>query len=244
MLTRNAAGRQAKGHLDAITSNAGIPTEDFLTQLETRLLRKIDDRLQQLEDRIMAKIDASLKSMDDRLAKCEKALIELQDSNSTAHKQMEDLRRVQRLSDIVIHGIPCLPNENVTATVKNIAAIIKHPLSSFSDAFRIKSRSPSKSQIVVRLASHCEQRAFLTAFRGCGGIQLSQLEGFSSTSPVYVNESLTPYNNSLLREALKLRRSGKIHTATTRNGLLHIRSENRGQLVRIASLEQLRSLFY
>lgn len=208
--------------------------------LESTILKKMNELLIAFEDRISTKIDAVVQSINTRLLNCERELNLVKESNANLCEQLRDVQRTNRLSDVIIRGIPYVPNENSSKIIMNVATRINHQISPYFEAFRLKPKC--NSPIVVRLSCIAEQKAFLSAFRRVKGVKLSQLDGFSSTSSIYANESLTPYNNSILREALKLRREETIFGVRTKNGFVFIKRGPDDLEVRVNSVADLQPL--
>lgn len=158
--------------------------------------------------------------------------------------------------DAVIRGIPSKHDENVKEIIHDIASKIGHTLSPHFDAFRLKSSpepssNPEKSSgrkstadraIIVRFSSSNERRAFISSFKSFGKYQLNQVSGFTSVSPIYINESLSTKNNNIFREVLRLRRAGQVASVFTSNGFVHVKLKPEDRPVKLLSLSHMRSV--
>lgn len=215
-----------------------------LASIESRIITRFEVLLREAEDRITSKVNEMTLVLNNRLAEIECEISVLKANNELLGEQLGELQRTQRLSDVVVRGVPHASNENTNTIVKSIAAATEHQLSPYVDSFRPKSRSGSNnSPVIVRFSCQGEKRAFLSAFRRHNGVKLSHIEGFSANaeSAVYVNESLTPKNNAILREALKLRKLGKLFAVRTKSGLVYVKKtteENEERVIDVFRLQQ------
>lgn len=67
--------------------------------------------------------------------------------------------------------------------------------------------------------------------------------GLDSNTKFFVNESLTVGNYVILREAVRMKRNKRIHSAFSMRGLVYVRKTANDQPIRIDEYEQLKSLF-
>lgn len=67
--------------------------------------------------------------------------------------------------------------------------------------------------------------------------------GVESDQPIYINENLTPYNHKIFKEALSLKKGGKISDAYTLRGLVYVKKLNSDEPILIEFPGELKKLF-
>lgn len=235
-ITRNASKNTA---IDAVVATDPAASCEF-EELDQRYCNKFENLFRQFEQKFNDLFNEAVDGLKARISKLESQVEKAEKQCLILADECDDLNRRARLSHVVIRGVPKSDNEDVKAIVQTIAGKANYTLSHHFDAFRVNSTSnrvsmphsnnklpTPNSLVIVKLSSPTEASSFITAYKKSGGVKLKDFPGFSSNSAIYLNESLTAKNNAILREALSLKRSGKIVKAFTRNGLVYIkRSEN------------------
>lgn len=195
-----------------------------------------EDRLQQLETRLSSQIEEVRSSLNTELGKLKDEVETVQHDLLVVSNELEDLRRQSRLHDVVVRGIPVGDNDNPRGILNSIASTIGHKLSPYVNVFRprMRSRLESLSEndrkisplLIVKFPSANEQQEFLVKTRQHGTLPLKKLNlGFSSNSPVYINESLTSKNSDILRTARKLLKRNLVSSVFTRRGFVFVQLE-------------------
>lgn len=229
-----------------------------LVALEERLTRNISDLAERFNQQFAA-LNNTIKELQHKFLSLErsvgdnsKGVSAVEHKITDLQQQCDDLNRQQRLSDVVIRGIPLKRNENPLHIFHSIAATLQQKSSTFITAFRSRSHKVSPNDksstadipIIVKFPSRNEARQFLSAVRSYneGRFSLDTIDGFTAASSVYFNESLSGNNIQILREALQLRKSGALHSVYTKDGLVHIRVKRGNREVKIRDLYSLRDI--
>lgn len=189
---------------------------------------KIDDNTSQLNN----KIDALCNEMNGKIntlsAEVNSSLNEIRkdvdkkifQSESLAMSRLNDLERRACSCDLLVHGIPFLANENPTDIIKQVCLKIGlNENTGILSVFRIKpSITSSKiSPIIVKCISiESKQRIFMK-YITYKNLCLKDI-GIDLNNRIFINDCLTKLDNIVMRNALELKKMGKIEKVGVRNG--------------------------
>ena len=71
----------------------------------------------------------------------------------------------------------------------------------------------------------------------------NEKHNFHAGANIFVNENLTPMNETIVYNCRKLKHSGLIHACYSRNGIVYIKENETSRLIKVFYLGKLISLF-
>ena len=71
----------------------------------------------------------------------------------------------------------------------------------------------------------------------------NEKHNFHAGTNIFVNENLTPMNDTIVYNCRKLKRSGPIHACYSRNGIVYVKENETSWLIKVFHLDKLISLF-
>lgn len=235
--------------------SSSIISTDSLELLERRLLKNfaqmINDRFSEFEDLVYQRIEQIATSVNSEVSKLREELDAVKRELSETRFELEDIRRGNRLTDAVIIGVPCTDNENPQKILEEISDLVSHKLSPYATAFRAKTHTDKRKHsnrrknppLIAKFSSANEQRIFLQKFKTFGAVQLNKFSStFVSDSRVYAYESLTRCSQQTLHRALALKRTKAIHSAFTRQGVVHIKMKYEEAPIMVPNVNALNEL--
>lgn len=177
-----------------------------------------------------------IKDVSDKL---NTQLVAVYDENLERDSRIDNLERLQLLSDLLIQGIPKMPNEDINTIFQTICTKIKFdiPVSyALTAIFRIKiDRSANKPSIIVKFVSQNSRNKFLQLFRKSKGLCLKDI-GMDLDGRIFVNESLSKLNLQIFRYVMAYKKHTNIVGVTTYNGIVHVRLHKDDAYARILSI--------
>lgn len=195
------------------------------------LRSEIDDLKQSME--ILNGLVETLRSEKAVLAADnEKLMIE----NGLLSRKVEEIEQYSRINNVEIKGIPCTQGEDCVAILQKVGDTIGCPLmsSDLDIVHRVPTKVKDKKNIIARFCARSKKNEFISKARKAK-LCLSDL-GISAavSSPVYVNDHLTPLNKSLFSKALALKKVNKWKFLWTENCTIKARKTTDSQVYRIA----------
>lgn len=160
------------------------------------------------------------------------------EDNLERDNRIDNLERIQLLTDLIIHGIPKFPSEDIHIIFQNICTKIKFDIpicNTITSLFRIKQERNSKPSIIVKFVSQNVRNNFLSLFGKSRGLILKDI-GIEADGRIFVNESLSKLNLQIFRYAMSLKKTNAIAGVTTYNGIVQIRRLKTDSYIRVASI--------
>lgn len=145
-----------------------------------------------------------------------------------------NMMRDKVTADIVLSNIPIFTNES-KADLFNLVSRIGDEIG-FKDReayvaiFRLSSeRAPAPSintktfcpRILLKFNNTFSKQSFMKLYFRHGSLDLTSI-GLSTRTRIYCNDSLLPNDAATLKEALRLKKTGKIHGVKIRNGKIFV----------------------
>lgn len=179
-------------------------------------------------------VDAMRVEISDSIKKCEEVVSRGTNNDLDMTARLIELERIGHLNDVIIVGIPQVPNENLFEVFKAISAAISFDYAGcFRRAFRLRG-----SAIVLKLSDAEARNEFLYRYRVFKKLSITHI-GFESHVPIVMNESLCTYYNNILKNAVALRKSGLVSAAYARNGYIYIYANGTSTPTKITDTKQL-----
>lgn len=244
----------SRAALKNFEQNFVLLESSLMTGFSSLLDEKLESLRTSFHEMIDKKIDAlktQLQVFNEDFAELDNRVNEVENSQSTILSSIQELKRKERLSDVVITGIPYVENENPTELYKSIANILKVNVSPFVHAFRLKVKTRSSSKnfkkygpVLVKMSCPAERIAFFNALKNLKRkMCLSELNcGFSSNSKLGFYESLLPEDDIIRKHAYKLRKDNKLSSVFMLKGVVHVRRSKNDLPIKIFSVQQLNTL--
>lgn len=241
-LTQQSFHAELSKHTDVIITSLKCE----LTNTRNELLLKIQNIEQQLAENVK-NINSAIFDLSQRVSSIEHVVTNsLTGEVSELRKRCDMLERKEFIADAVVFGIPQLPKENLTNIINTLCDNIKITPPMLKSSFRTKPRNRSdEPAAILHFASAGERNKMLRAlsdFRKKNKRQLLLSDfGFDAGSRkmVFVNESLTPRNRSLLQLATRMKKEGKISTVYTKSGSVHVKFSNDGESMVVEDFDSL-----
>lgn len=164
---------------------------------------------------------------------------ELSNQNQKLRADFQELEQYSRKDNIIINGIPSSEEENVQKLVFKIAEKVGVTLKDYdiSAAHRLPANRGKIPAIIVRLNSRDEKSMIISQSRK---LKLNGNDlGLKPAVPIYINEHLTPFKMSLFKEALGLKKQGKIQHVWVKDCKIFIRKEENEAAIRIEEFEDI-----
>lgn len=194
-------------------------------------LHTVTERVQQLET-----VAENIKSMQDEI-KILKTKVQKQENNSVS-------------CELRLNEIPFNPDENLYEIFDKICIRINTSVPAVKTIYRLQNHSnkykadSKDAVIIVKMWSPYDRNYFLKTlanFRKINkGFFFSLRDiGMNSDTKFFVNENLTAKNYNILRAALRLKKSHRIHSAFPIRGMVNIKIHANDQPIQIDELEHL-----
>ena len=139
--------------------------------------------------------------------------------------------------ELIITGIPNIPNESLLQTLSSIANAINvaYSNSDVASAVRIRSALDRPKPIVVRFTSVFVRDSWLTQKRIKREMLASDITTSWPSNPVYINERSTKEERRLLKEAKDLSKQYGFRFVWMRRGNIFIKQDENARAVRYTS---------
>lgn len=152
--------------------------------------------------------------------------------------------RMARSNDLIASGIPFVVGEDLSAYFRTWCLKLGYDEKQLPSVdIRRLSRGPltagSVYMVFIQFAFSIQRNEFFSRYIRSRSLCLSDV-GFAVKKRVFINENLSPMARELRTKALKLKKDGRIHTVTTKNGIVFIkRDSNGGQEIAVSSESEL-----
>lgn len=215
---------------------------------------KLSDRIVDGFKTELAKIRNDMKGDLDTLShNVHESVQKVEDEQSTQKLRIAELEdtvaRMQRMSELVISGIPFTTNESCVNILLNIGSVINCQLNgSAVRAFRLNKTGQNNNKrlrdsdsvispiIMVKFPSTAEKNDFFSKYLARKNLNLTDI-GFKAPHRIYVKENLTPYNYKIFQACENAKRAGLINKFFTRDGTCHMTLKPNGKTIMVQSLE-------
>lgn len=145
--------------------------------------------------------------------------------------------------DLLLSGVPYQQHEDLLGFVKRASAALGYderelPLIYSKRLARPPIVAGSTPPILLQFAFRAARDDFYFRYLSSHNLSLIHL-GFNVNKRVYLNENLTEQARAIKSAALKLKKSGKIHSVYTKDGFIYVKAAEGGEARAVNSLEQL-----
>lgn len=249
-----AAGGSSDGSHDAEPS-----TREILDAIRAQgkshnaLIKAMSTELQTSIASCDAKIDSVRETLSDVTARADRLELEnsvLKDRVLDLERRVADAEQYSRVNDIDVHGIPCLPGENVHAVLASLGRALGHPITPEMIDVTHRTGPPRSAQraILVRFLRKADKEEILKARRVKRDLTVGRLDAFTgltgtaATAVVYVNESLSPARREMMKKAREYKRDNKFSDVWVQGGKLYVRKSQGGERYLISDNNHLAAL--
>ena len=157
----------------------------------------------------------------------------------------EDQQR-SRQNNIKIVGIPERPGEDLYKTFMDLASYLGEPLQPTDIDIIHRTSSFSKGSqkpIVVRLVCRWKKEAILHKLRSQKmRLKTTDLGLQGAPGPIFINDHLSPFNETLAKHARDLRKQNLIQFTWVRNAKVFVRVKEGEPVIRVQSMKDLDKL--
>lgn len=166
-------------------------------------------------------------------------------SVSAIEKDLEKSRkeRINRSNDLIVSGIPYVPNENLNDMVQNIAQHLGYENNNLPIVYA--TRLPKRTRkyrettpVLIQFVTNLSREQFFRRYLAKRDLSLQHV-GFNSRQRVYINENLSTVDRQIWRYACKLRNDGKLVRVHLKNGIVLVKRSNDNHSTPIHSMKQL-----
>jgi hypothetical protein len=186
-----------------------------------------------LKDEMMPKIlqnESKINVNAVKICELESKILSLEDS----------LEHQDKSTDLIIKGIPLLPNEKCFDIYKRISIAIGYGADDIprADIFRLGKKKPGARfdpPIIVKFTNKLDKFAYFGKYFAKKDLKLTDI-GFQVGSRIFINENLTKLNQQLYGEAMRLRKNGKLYSVSTTNGHVSVKQQQGASSIPIKEL--------
>lgn len=183
----------------------------------------INKKIDQIQSNVNSEIVTMKKSVDNCLDRI--------------HSNEDDVKRIAKLNELKIKGIPYTPDENLHEIFKAISNYVGFDLSHTNNLPRLnrmQKRDNETKQIVQQptiilnfIAKHIRDNFYLLYLTKVASNPLmTEHINLAQGSRVIISENLTAVNQNLFVSAMKLKLDKKLTKVFTRDGLVQIKITN------------------
>lgn len=193
-------------------------------------------------------INSTITDLSQRTAEIEqKVNTALSGEISELRNRCDMIERKEFLTDAIVFGIPQLTDENLHNLYKKLCDTIEVIPPALKNVFRTKHRNNNDDPpVILQFTSVGERNKMLKALacyrkKTKRPISLRDI-GLDSNNHVFVNESLTPRNRTLLQHAVRMKKKGQLFSVHTYLGSVIVRSTVGGKSVAVADFDCLNAV--
>ncbi|XP_031339583.1 uncharacterized protein LOC116168070 [Photinus pyralis] len=214
--------------------------------------KRMEQEISRAFDFVHSKIDDQ-KSILDNLIKNMEIIDSLRQENVNLKQRVMDLEtRVQeqeqytRANTVEIQGLPEEKNEDVYALVTKVGAALDLPLTrrDIDVCHRLgkKKDSNQPASIIVKFVRREDKLNLLQKRRTKRNFSTEHLGFQHPSSPIYINESLSPTRRKLFSLARQIQKDKNYNYLWVRNGNIFIRKQQGDPAIKICSLDVIEKL--
>ncbi|XP_062542341.1 uncharacterized protein LOC134210306 [Armigeres subalbatus] len=243
----NKRGAYVKANDTTNDENDDMTIAQLATSISEQLVSTKKEITKQLNDEVSSlksDIKTELQQMRTALEKSVTELSRSVDENKhSIRRTAEALSRSQQRNDLVISSVPFVQGENLMnyfekwwQTVGFNNAIMPNV-----DIRRLHKSSMAVGKcymILVQFAITNQRNDFYFKYLQTRSLSLDQI-GFSTNERIFVNENLTVPVRAIKSKALLAKRNGKLHSVTTREGIVYIKKHPQDESRRVDTEDEL-----
>lgn len=159
-------------------------------------------------------------------------------------EKLEDNEQYSRLNCVEIRGVPMEKNENIIETVKKVGMAldmqIKEEMVDACHRLRNK-KDGSPPTIIVKFVRRLDKQILLQKRRVKRTLSTAQM-GYPTSSPVYINESLTFLRVKIHAAAREIKKEKNYKFLWVRDGKVLLRKEENSPVIVLTKLEDINKL--
>ena len=186
--------------------------------------------------------DIVIKNLQDENARLKVKCEKLENRVSILDSNHNDLAQYGRRNNVVFSGISeNVPDNNLESTVISVFDVQIEPRD--IEAYHRIGKPTSKTQkTIVRFVNRKNCEKVLATEKKL--LKLShEKHNFHAGTNIFVNENLTPMNETIAYNCRKLKRSCLIHACYSRNGIVCIKENETSRPIKLFHLVKLISFF-
>lgn len=169
----------------------------------------------------------------------------LLEENAQLRTRMNEIEQYSRLNCVEIHGVPEVRDENVVSTVCAIGRALQFPIDeTMIDACHRLRKNPQQPDrprlIIVKFVSRLQKDNLLRAKKVKRILTTKDLNStITTSSPIYINESLTSENRKLYQICRDYKKDKNIKFLWVNNGKIKMRKEEGSRVYVVTSAASL-----
>lgn len=216
--------------------------------------RRLESELGKSLETSHEKIDQNMKLIEDQTHKIDdyiQKIEQLHDENKQLKSRvkiledkLEDAEQYSRLNSVEIQGIPEIKNEDTMEIVKKIGVALDMPIKEemVDTCHRLRKRTDGKpATLIVKFVRRIDKHALLQKRRVKGTLTTAHM-GYTTSSPVYINECLTFQRRKLFAAARELKTEKNYRFLWVRDGRILMRKEENAPVVLLTRMEDINKL--
>ena len=170
-------------------------------------------------------------------------LLSAQDPSPNLNRGRTNPDIMNRDFELIITGIPNIPNENLLQTISSVANAINvtHSNTDVASAIRIRSTMDGFKPIILRFTSVFKRDSWLTQKRLKRELVASDIMTSWPSNHVYINERSTKEERRLLKEAKDLSKQYGFRFVWMKRGNIFIKQDENARAVRFTSARSFNS---
>lgn len=146
-------------------------------------------------------------------------------------------------NDLLLSGVPYKPNEDLSIYINKVSTALGYvehvmPLIHTKRLARLPIEAGASPPIVLQFAFKNVRDDFYQRYLSSRSLSLNHL-GFNVNKRIYVNENLTILARQVKAHAIKLKKSGKLHSVFTKDGFVFIKRKPEDQAQLVLSVDSL-----
>ncbi|KAI5644557.1 hypothetical protein NE865_03446 [Phthorimaea operculella] len=200
-----------------------------------------EKRIVALEEQIN-QLRTEMKSLNEYKVSTDQQLAEF----DAVKRNLNDVEQRARLTNLEVFGVPERKNEDLVATMVEIASHCECEFPVKREDFEYVTRVQPRTKqpglpktIVAKFKSIQLKDAFLSAARKRRGMTTTDIKITGDSKKVYVNEHLTSTNKAFLKAAREKCKSAGFSYIWTRNTKIYVRKNDKTPAIRLRSLDQI-----
>ncbi|XP_073979910.1 uncharacterized protein [Rhodnius prolixus] len=231
-LTVDCSGISAiMSKLDLITKDLELKTFDIKKEI-----KEIKDDFKQ----VTTNLEANLEKFRSENASLKKITSQLEKDIINLNVMLQENLQYSRFSGVKISNIPYSADEDLYAKLKIICEVIEFDFKTnkFANCLRLISRFNKMNTnfpptIILKFINERDRSEFLEKEKLNREKLVSRLFTSGDSSRIYINELLSPYFYTLLKEAKQYQRINKLKYVWFRNNRLLVRIDDKSPAIRI-----------
>lgn len=234
--------------------------------ISTQISAQITLKLEQMQQQILSELGSKIDGLRNELCTVTERVCKLEDEVSNVHilksevaalkTQMAKYENTTVACDLRLNGVPYEKNENLMSIFQTLCNTMQIAPPRVVNMFRVNrvknnqnnnnnniNRTYTDGTILIKVATPSDKNFLLKTIaiykRNKGDLLRLHDAGFNSDMPIYMNESLTKTNHSILQLAVRMKRQKKLYSVFTLRGLINVKLNENDTSVCIDSIEKL-----